>query len=83
MHDKRWQFIFTLIRLAVASSSLQHLQNVIAKIKEDHDTFNKEIRMYHDEGSAMSKVKAKMIIPMRDQLEHVYGLTGHAKGGWN
>ena len=30
----------------------------------------------------MSKVKAKMIIPLRDQLEHVYGLTGHASGGW-
>ena len=26
--------------------------------------------------------QAKMIIPLRDQLQWVYGMTGEAKGGW-
>lgn len=30
----------------------------------------------------LNTVKMKMLVPLRDQLEVVYGLTGRAKGGW-
>ena len=37
----------------------KYLRNVVDKIKEDYATFNKEIRKYNDEGTAMGKVKVR------------------------
>ena len=39
-------------------------------------------RVKDDHSDRMGKIKGRILLPLRNQLEHCYAITGEGRGGW-
>jgi transcription initiation factor TFIIH subunit 1 len=70
---------FSFLRNGEPSDSVR-LQKVLNKIKADHEIFSKEIKDLKDQGTDLSKIKAAMIEPIKDQLSYATEKAGKTSG---
>ena len=78
------RLLFTLVRRGrIRGSRDPGLDKLRDKIKAEHEAVVGQIKkLKEDGGDNMGKIKGKILLPLRKQLEHCYEITGERKGGW-
>ena len=79
------RLLFTLVRRGeIRGERDPGLDRLREKIKKEHEMVVGQIKKFkEDGGDRMGKIKGKILLPLRAQLEHCYEITGERKGGWN